>query len=123
MPEETLNAVQTIDFNAVDSITFDQLVDPSFAIAYIGLFKTVSQLADIKSKVDAKMKALIEEKYYQDGTCKIQLGDLTLTYVAGSFREDFDKKAFKEAHPEEYAKWLKTTPTSSQLRIKVKEAK
>lgn len=74
---------------------------------------------EIKEAQNEMKNALLEamEKY---GVKKIDNDLFTVTYVAEHDAEKFDSKAFKEENPDIYDSYVKLSPASPSVRIKLK---
>lgn len=77
------------------------------------------QIKLIKEEED-KLKQTILSEMEKNNIIKLESENLTISYVAPYDRESFDSKAFKEAHQDLYDEYVKMTPVSSSIRIKVK---
>lgn len=73
----------------------------------------------IKAKEDALKKA-IEKEMRENGLLKVESDELTITYVAPSYRETFDKDEFKKNHSDMYDDYLRISPVKASVRVKVK---
>lgn len=77
------------------------------------------QAKQLKAKSDELRAGLL--RVFEENNVKKYDGEyLTITRKEASTREDFDKKAFQQAHPDMYAKFVKKTNVKSSLLIKVK---
>ena len=76
-------------------------------------------MKDLKEKEDALKKAILDEMEAK-GIIKVDMDELTITYIAPTDRETFDSKTFKKENPDEYDKYIRLTPVKSSIRIKVK---
>lgn len=79
------------------------------------------QIKVIKEKEET-LKEAIKAEMEAKGILKIEdeTNGMTITYVASTQRETFDTKAFKKDNPEMYDDYVKFSPVSSSIRIKVK---
>lgn len=77
------------------------------------------QIKLIKEEED-KLKQTILSEMEKNNIIKLESENLTISYVAPYDRESFDSKAFKEVHQDLYDEYVKMTPVSSSIRIKVK---
>lgn len=83
------------------------------------------EIAEIESQAkywaDRKKEFLSGVKAEMDAAGVIKwIGDsITLTRKADTEREDFDKKAFQKAYPDLYSQFLKKTPVSGGVIIKI----
>ena len=69
-----------------------------------------------EQKLMDELKAAME-KY---GVVKIETDALSISYVQPTYRESFDSKALKEASPELYDSFVKTSPVAASVRVKLK---
>ena len=77
------------------------------------------QAKQLKAKSDELRAGLL--RVFEENNVKKYDGELlTITRKEASTREDFDKKAFQQAHPDMYAQFVKKTNVKSSLLIKVK---
>lgn len=77
------------------------------------------QEKQLKAKSDELRAGLL--RVFEENNVKKYDGEyLTITRKDASTREDFDKKAFQQAHPDMYAQFLKKTIVKPSLLIKVK---
>mgnify|MGYP003300715352 CR=1 FL=1 len=81
----------------------------------------MKQLADLKEAEKVLKESLLAEMQKR-GIKKIDTPKLTITYVDETTKEDFDKKAFKEAHKDLYDEYAKLTPVKAFVKIGVKNA-
>lgn len=77
------------------------------------------QAKAIKEAED-KLKAEILAEMEANGIVKLDTEDLTISYVAETYRETFDSKAFKVDNEQLYNQYTKISPVKSSIRIKVK---
>lgn len=64
-------------------------------------------------------KEKIKEEMERRGILNLQIGKVKMTYVAGTIRQTFDSKAFKQDDPDLYAIYLKDTQVKPSVRITV----
>lgn len=77
------------------------------------------QAKQLKAKSEELRAGLL--RVFEENNVKKYDGEfLTITRKEASTREDFDKKAFQQAHPDMYAKFVKKINVKSSLLIKVK---
>lgn len=77
------------------------------------------QAKQLKAKSDELRAGLL--RVFEENSVKKYDGEyLIITRKEASTREDFDKKAFQQAHPDLYAKFVKKTNVKPSLLIKVK---
>ena len=77
------------------------------------------QAKAIKEAQD-KLKADILSAMEANNIVKLDTEDLTITYVAETYRESFDSKALKADHEELYNQYTKISPVKASIRLKVK---
>ena len=94
-----------------------------FGLAYSTVVDLINTLTAAKKEADDEIKKVMKDEYLKTGTQTIKTNGLTVTYVPGGVRDAFDTAAFKEANPEVYAKFIKTSATSEFVRIKVNTVK
>lgn len=74
---------------------------------------------EIKEKEDALKKAIL--KAMEDNNIvKVETDEITVTYIAKTDRETFQKKAFRKDNPDLYDDYVKITPVKPSIRIKIK---
>ena len=74
---------------------------------------------DIKAKQD-ELKQRILEEMEANGILKIETDELTISYIAPTSRETFDSKLFREHNPDIYDEYVRISPVSASVRMKVK---
>ena len=74
---------------------------------------------DIKAKED-ELKQRILAEMETNGILKIETDELMINYIAPSNRETFDSKAFRKDNPDLYDEYIKISPVSASVRIKLK---
>lgn len=85
-----------------------------------------SKIAEFENKAkeikeaEDELKAAILKEMEENNIIKLDTEDLTITYVAETYRESFDSKALKKEDEETYNKYTKISPVKSSIRIKVK---
>jgi hypothetical protein len=79
------------------------------------------QLKAIKEQEEELKRAILEEMESK-GIIKVEdeINDISITYVAESYRETFDSKLFKKTYPDVYDEFIKMSPVKPSIRIKVK---
>lgn len=78
--------------------------------------KQAKEIKELQDKLKASLLSAMEEL----GIVKLDTEELTITYVAETYRESFDSKALKEEDEATYNKYIKISPVKSSIRIKVK---
>lgn len=76
----------------------------------------IDTLEKVVSNIREKIKDEMERRKILD----LQVGRVKMTYVAGTIRQTFDSKKFKQDDPDRYAIYLKDTPVKPSVRITVK---
>lgn len=76
----------------------------------------IETLEKVVSNIREKIKDEMERRKILD----LQVGRVKMTYVAGTIRQTFDSKKFKQDDPDLYAIYLKNTEVKPSLRITVK---
>ena len=76
----------------------------------------IDTLEKVVSNIREKIKDEMERRKILD----LQVGRVKMTYVAGTIRQTFDSKKFKQDDPDLYAVYLKNTEVKPSLRITVK---
>lgn len=89
---------------------------------------TVSQkIAEFERQIklineqEEALKEAIKAEMEAKGILKVEDTDngMTITYIAPSCRETFDKKKFKAEKPDLYDEYVKLSPVKSSIRIKL----
>lgn len=80
---------------------------------------TIFQIETLE-KVVANIREKIKDEMERRKILDLQVGRVKMTYVAGTIRQTFDSKKFKQDDPELYASYLKNTEVKPSLRITVK---
>lgn len=102
-----------------EMIIFDQgtaLLNPQIS-SQLAEFERLAK--EIKTKEDELKKRILEEMESK-GIIKIDTDDLTITYVAPTTREIFDKDRFQDEFPDLYDEYVKIGKVSASVRLKVK---
>lgn len=66
-------------------------------------------------------KMQLQELMEQTGNDTCEGQGITVSLTAPALREHFDKKAFKDQHPDFYEKYCSLQETSKYLRVKIDE--
>ena len=99
------------------------------ALDEISMATVVSQLkkiaeteAVLKQLTDAmeETKEAIHQQMLAAGLEKYETADVKISLKRATVRESFDSKAFKEADPATYAKYIKQSPVKGSITIKLK---
>lgn len=80
--------------------------------------KRMKELKDAEEKLRAELLEAME----QNAVVQIKTDKMTLSYVAPSDREWFDKKKFREENADLYDKYIKMKPTKASVRITIAKA-
>ena len=115
-----------------DLIAADKANETFDVTKYYGeLPKTVAQVEDYMVQLSNLVKEKTDElNEIKNGLCKMMLdygiksySSKRLSFVAATPkpRESFDTTRFKADHPEEYAKYIKTSEVKPSVRITIKE--
>lgn len=80
---------------------------------------TLFQIESLEKVADS-IRAKIKEEMERRGILDLQIGKVKMTYVAGTIRQTFDSKKFKEDDPDLYAVYLKDTVVKPSVRITIK---
>ena len=72
--------------------------------------KTIQE--DIRAEILKEMEA--------NNIIKLETNELTVSYIAETYKETFDSKTLKAENEELYNKYVKISPVKSSVRIKVK---
>lgn len=76
-------------------------------------------IKDMQEKEKALKEAILKEMEAKN-IIKIDTPELSITYVAETYKESFDSKLFKEHNPDLYDAYVKISTVKSSLRLKVK---
>ena len=76
-------------------------------------------IKDMQEKEKALKEAILSEMEAKN-IIKIDTPELSITYVASTYREDLDKNKFKTDKPNLYDEYVKMTPVKACLKLKVK---
>ena len=80
---------------------------------------TLFQIESLEKVADS-IRAKIKEEMERRGILDLQIGKVKMTYVAGTIRQTFDSKKFREDDPDLYAVYLKDTVVKPSVRITIK---
>jgi hypothetical protein len=69
---------------------------------------------------EEELKTAILNEMESKGIIKVETDTLAITYIAPTDRETFDKKTFREEHPDLYDEYISMSPVKSCIKIKVK---
>lgn len=76
-------------------------------------------IKDMQEKEKALKEAILNEMQAKN-IVKIDTPELSISYVAETYKETFDSKSFKEQNPDLYDSYVKMSPVKASLRLKVK---
>jgi regulator of replication initiation timing len=78
------------------------------------------QMKAIKEQEEA-LKEAIKAEMEAKGILKIEdeINGMTISYVASTTRENFDKNKFQDDFPDLYDEYVKIIPVKSSIRIKL----
>lgn len=77
------------------------------------------QMKELKEIQDSIKESLMKEMETKK-LLKVENEEIAITYVAPTYRETFDSKAFKKDHEDLYNDYTKLSDVKASLRIKVK---
>lgn len=80
---------------------------------------TLFQIESLE-KVAESIRAKIKDEMERRGILDLTIGKVKMTYVAGTIRQTFDSKKFREDDPYLYAVYLKDTVVKPSVRISIK---
>ena len=95
----------------------DTFLSPKVAMALVDIEK---QIKALKNKEDEIKKALLEEMEARQ-ILKIETDTVSVSYVAKYDRESLDSKKLRAEKPDLFDEYVRITPVSPSIRIKVKE--
>lgn len=95
----------------------DALLNPKVA-SKLAEFERLAK--EIKAKQD-ELKKQILEAMEAHGIVKFETDELTVSYIAPTSRETFDSKSFRKDNPDLYDQYVRMSPVSASVRMKVKE--
>ena len=84
------------------------------------LERTLKKIALLEQEIKP-IREKIKNEMETRGITAVELGDVSVTYVAPGKRKSLDTAKFKAEKPEIYEKYLKETTVDSSIRIKIKE--
>jgi len=98
-------------------VTKETVASPEFSKKYQCLTSLIKLLEQTKQEVDAKIKELMKEAYFESGEGSLVSEEQTYTYVPATTRESFDSKRFKTENPELYRKYVYISSVKESLRV------
>lgn len=78
-----------------------------------------NQIKELKAIQDA-IKESIQKEMEEKGIIKIENDELSINYIAESYRETFDSKSLKKDNEDLYNSYIKISPVKASVRIKIK---
>lgn len=78
-----------------------------------------NQVKVLKDQEEILRQAILKEMKSKK-IVKIDTEELTINYIAGTYKEKFDEKLFKEQNPKLFDAYVKISPVKESIRIKVK---
>ena len=81
--------------------------------------KTEHELKKLKEKSDS-LKAALLSAMMDNNVCKFETPEFTAQFIAPTFRETFDTKAFRKENPAMYDKYANVSPVRASVRVKLK---
>lgn len=103
--------------NLIRYVNNTPLLNPEVA-SQLAEFERMAK--EIKAKQDELKKQILEQMEIH-GILKIETGELTISYIAPTSRETFDSKSFRKDNPDLYDEYVRISPVSASVRMKVKE--
>lgn len=94
--------------------TADLTKDTMLELLYIEQTKK-----ELKAQEEKLRKAILEEME-ANNLIKLENGAVSISYVAASDREKFDKDKFQTDNPDLYDQYVTMTTVKPQIRVKVK---
>ena len=88
---------------------------------------TIEQIIALKKQkkaideADKKLNAALIEVMEENKILKLETPELNVTYIAPTTAEKFDSKTFKVECPEAYDAYVKLSPVSASVRVKIHE--
>lgn len=77
------------------------------------------ELKKLKEKNEALKKQLLDAML-QNNVCKFETPEFTVQFIAPTFRETFDSKAFRKDNPDLYDEYANISPVKASVRVKLK---
>ena len=107
--------MQVEDAVEVVATPADLAIEQDFICAVVEILKAEERAKTLKEELRAMMEA--------NGVTKFECDLFSASIGKPSTREDFNKAAFKEANPELYKEYLKTTSVKDRFTLKLKKDK
>lgn len=83
------------------------------------LMKYEETLAALKTDYDELKKKLLLEMEKKN-VIKVETGDIRINYIAETYREKFNSKAFRSEYPDLYDSYVDFVPVKASVRIALK---
>lgn len=96
-----------------------QTVSENELLVLQGIIMQIEALEQRAQEIREKIKAEMERR----GILDVRVGNVKITYVAGTVRRSFDSKAFKAEHEDLYKQYQKDVEVKPSVRITIHEDK
>ena len=83
------------------------------------IIETEKQLKKLKEKSDT-LKAQLLDAMLENNICKFETPEFSAQFIAPTFRETFDSKAFRKDNPDLYDEYTNISPVKASVRVKIK---
>ena len=93
-------------------------LNPTTELKLVNFEQMVKTIKAAEDELKAAIKAEMEAR----GLRKIESENLTITYVAPTDAEKFDKTRFRKEHPDLHDEYIRMTPVAGSIKIALKEA-
>ena len=90
-------------------------LDATARLSIIALEEECKHLMELRDKWRNRLLAEMEAR----GIAKLECDGLSVSYIAPTDRETFDKKRFKAENPDMYDDYVDMKPVKASIRIKV----
>lgn len=90
-------------------------LDATSRLSIIALEEECKHLMELRDKWRNRLLAEMEAR----GIAKLECDGLSVSYIAPTDRETFDKKRFKAENPDMYDGYIEMKPVKASIRIKV----
>lgn len=98
-------------------VTKETISSPEFGQKYEYLTSLIQVLEQAKRDVDAKIKEVMKDAYFQSGEGSIVSGNKKYSYIPATTKESFDAKRLKSEDPELYRKYVYISSVKDSLRV------
>lgn len=78
-----------------------------------------AQLKELKT-IEDDIKARIQKEMEDKGIIKLENEELSISYIAETYRETFDSKKLKADDEDLYNSYIKISPVKASVRVKAK---